>query len=859
MGEGTVEGEQTALCCSDALTVVVWRDRLDLPILHGWTVDLDDLALLATYAAGAHRAVSHAVLAATGDADEPRATDLSRRLVRRGGLVRRPCSEAPRRIERRATSDAGLALDPEVEVRLRTPLSFHPTPEGFELVDHDGRQVAVLAPAELHLLPGLASPRRPAAHAELLAAGGVSHARAAALVRALGGNGMLQADGALDPRRAGRSADDLAAAVRAAFATAAAAADEAEEARAAATGVRRTRVVPVSFTLGPPLALGLIASHLLHGDGGRLRERYEVRTDWEWDPAQLERHVARPAVFLCSAYVWSHARVLEIAREVKERSPTSLVVLGGPDVPKREPDGAAYLADHPEVDVIVRGEGEQTAFELLDALRRTEDGFDVRALAEVAGLTVRIGDQVVRTPDRERLADLGVVPSPFVTGLFDTYRAAPLDQVILESNRGCPYGCTFCDWGSATQSRIRSHDVERVLAELRWCAAARAEVVSFADANFGIFARDVDLAAEIARLRAATGYPRGFGANFAKNSVKHLAPIIRTLVDAGIVNRGLLALQTTDEDTLRTVERSNIKVERYDAVAAEMRAAGLPFAVELMLGLPGQTPGSFRRDLQQCIDREVEGMVNPTTVLVNSPMNAPAYRARHRIETAAPVAPGSHALVVASATFTREEYDAMRRLRRAFLLCQNFGVTRHLDRVLRQETGIAEIDLLEQRLRAVVDDPAAAARSPHLHLLLGQTRDALTAPVSWRFVVDELVAHALAAHPDASPAALRVAGEVQHATLPAFGRRLPEVVELEHDYPAWFAQVLAAKEAGHHEDWPERVPPLATFGPGRLHVDDPGGVAAAHLGCSVDHGSLLATWEHRSEVGRALVAAPVGA
>ena len=43
-------------------------------------------------------------------------------------------------------------------------------------------------------------------------------------------------------------------------------------------------------------------------------------------------------------------------------------------------------------------------------------------------------------------------------------------MAILETNRGCPYGCTFCDWGSATLSRIRKFDLDRVFAELEWCA-----------------------------------------------------------------------------------------------------------------------------------------------------------------------------------------------------------------------------------------------------------------------------------------------------------------------------------------------------------------------------------------------------
>ena len=160
--------------------------------------------------------------------------------------------------------------------------------------------------------------------------------------------------------------------------------------------------------------------------------------------------------------------------------------------------------------------------------------------------------------------------------------------------------------------------------------------------------------------------------------------------------------------------------------------------------------------------------------------------------------------------------------------------------------------MLEQLHRDVVDDPTIGARHPFLRALLGQRSPALVIPVSWRHLVDDLLGYVAATYPTVDPAALATVGRVQHAVLPAFDRAYPQVVPLDHDYAAWFALVVEAKEQGHGADWPDRVPPLTTFGPGVLHVDDPHGGARRNLGCSVDHGPLLATWEHQSEVGRAL-------
>ena len=141
---------------------------------------------------------------------------------------------------------------------------------------------------------------------------------------------------------------------------------------------------------------------------------------------------------------------------------------------------------------------------------------DLRPLADVPSLSYREGDHHVRTPDRDRIADLDAIPSPILTGIFDPYAPAHASQTIpLERHRGCPYGCTFCDWSSATLSRIRKFDLNRVFAELR--------------STYG-------------NLQVVHG-------NYGKNTTKHLAKIINCLSEAEIITEGKISLQTWDSHT----------------------------------------------------------------------------------------------------------------------------------------------------------------------------------------------------------------------------------------------------------------------------------------------------------------------
>ncbi len=80
---------------------------------------------------------------------------------------------------------------------------------------------------------------------------------------------------------------------------------------------------------------------------------------------------------------------------------------------------------------------------------------DLSVLATVPGIGYRDRTGVHRTENRDRIADLDILPSPFLSGLFRPFEEVPDVFVTIETNRGCPYGCTFCDWGSATASRIR--------------------------------------------------------------------------------------------------------------------------------------------------------------------------------------------------------------------------------------------------------------------------------------------------------------------------------------------------------------------------------------------------------------------
>lgn len=586
----------------------------------------------------------------------------------------------------------------------------------------------------------------------------------------------------------------------------------------AADGLVPVYSVCSSHIAGVPLALGMLGAAMRAHHSGSLTEHFDLRPlrrETATTLAEINEHPV-PSVFLFSNYVWSVGTNLELSGRVKALCPGSLIIHGGPSTPRYEADARRFLDQHPEIDVLVNGEGEVTIVEIMD---RLTSGLDPDTLLDIPGTIVRSSDGEVHIgPPRQRIAELSDLPSAYLTGLFDHLDGGLLDLMPLETNRGCPYACAFCDWGSATMSRVRSFPLERVFAELDWIAEHGVGTLFIADANFGMLPRDLEIARYIAELKSRLGAPRAVLVSFAKNQTLRAAEIVKTWIDAGIATEGSVALQTTSEETLQNINRKNIRIERYDELTEEFRKLGLPLAVDLMLGLPGSTVDAFAADLQKCIDGELTARIYPTVVLPNSPMNSPEYRAQNRIRV------DVNGIVVEAASFDDADYAEMLRLRRIYRTFDHFGVLRHVARWAQYDCGIPALELYRAIDAAVGSDPRAW---PNLHWMAQHFAHFTVPPPDWEQFLGEARRILVERFGVAEGSALDTALAVQAAHHPVPWAEFPRRVQLDHDYVAWFRSLHSSEESpGHHRS-------LQEFGSGTLDVEDPRGICtgdlAAHL------------------------------
>ena len=324
-----------------------------------------------------------------------------------------------------------------------------------------------------------------------------------------------------------------------------------------------------------------------------------------------------PDIIAFSCYMWNWEWSKEVAQRVKERYPKCKIVFGGPQVTDR-PKEEEFFKHHPYVDTISLAEGELS---FTDMLRNLING--------------KLIEKIYNYP---RLTDLEI-PSPYLTGVFKTILEDNPDVLwngTLETNRGCPFACTFCDWGGLTYSKLKKFPEEKVLQELHWMAQNKMDYVTIADANFGVFLdRDMKFTEELVALQKEYGYPQVVDATWYKNSSEEIMEIVKKFISSGF-NRGLtLSVQSMDMDVLEEIKRRNMEFSNLKHIFDICNREQIPSYTELILGLPKETFESWSHGLCEVIEMGQHNAIESwlAQLLENSHLNTPGQRAEHEIDT----------------------------------------------------------------------------------------------------------------------------------------------------------------------------------------------------------------------------------
>lgn len=296
---------------------------------------------------------------------------------------------------------------------------------------------------------------------------------------------------------------------------------------------------------------------------------YQHCEGWELGDLQFKRDSIKDYVdkiesidLACfSTYMWNKEYNIKLATAIKDKFPNVHITFGGPQITDK------YLEFG---DSIVLGEGEASLVQLMNDISENVPT-----------------KQIYENP---RMPDLSGFPSPYITGVFDKLIEENPDyvwSVTFETDRGCPYSCTFCEWGGLTASKVFQFDFERVIEEIEWVAKNPIVVIFFANANFGIFKdRDLKIASEMA-IRLKDSQLEYIGLNYLKNSNERIFEIAKLL---NVYAKGVtLSAQSMNPATLEAIKRSNMKSQNLTSMFKLGKQYNTVTYTELILGLPLET------------------------------------------------------------------------------------------------------------------------------------------------------------------------------------------------------------------------------------------------------------------------------
>lgn len=374
-----------------------------------------------------------------------------------------------------------------------------------------------------------------------------------------------------------------------------------------------------------PCAVGALVAYALQDK--MVEETYDFK-DFFFKREPLDDligNLQNPFMVGFSTCIWNHEYNKILAKKIKALYPNCLIVFGGHNVGADD----SLIAEEDFIDICMHGEGEEPFTALLKALPTGD-------LSKVPNISYRQDGRLFKN-EKKTFDNIEEYPSAYLSGVFDSLIASNPDVeflAVLETNRGCPYSCSYCDWCAG--KAVRHFPLDRVKAEIDWLAKNKIEYCFGADANFGMFKRDLEIVDYLLESKRNTGYPKVFRPCYAKNSDENVFEISKKLNSMEMDKGATLAYQSLSDEALYNVRRKNLTMDKFANLLAKYNEAGIPSYSELILGLPGETYESFSKGICELLEAGQHNSISVyhCEVLVNSEFGSPEYIKKHGIEIA---------------------------------------------------------------------------------------------------------------------------------------------------------------------------------------------------------------------------------
>ena len=394
-----------------------------------------------------------------------------------------------------------------------------------------------------------------------------------------------------------------------------------------------------------------------------IEQNFQINTKLFKQPQILLDELVKnqPQIIGFSNYIWNANLSLKIAQLVKKTFPGIIIIFGGPNISSDNEELKNYLLDNKYIDYVVLKEGESGIINLMTFLMNKDINNSIKDSEVIKSVAYLDSKYNLVKGELERFMNLEALPSPYLSGKLDEWLDGKWLPVI-QTNRGCPFTCTFCTEGQTYWSKVRKKPIDILENELKYIAAkitknkTHRNDLLIADSNFGMYDQDLEIARSIASIQLEFDFPTYINVATGKNKKEKVLEVA-AIVKGAMKLAG--SVQSLDSKVLLNIKRDNIQPESLMDMALEASKIGTNTYSEVILGLPGDTTEAHLSTLQKLIDAGF------TTIAMYQMMLLPATE-MDKIET-------------------REKYGFVSKFR---ILPRCFGTYKFLE----NEINIAEIE-----------------------------------------------------------------------------------------------------------------------------------------------------------------------
>lgn len=345
------------------------------------------------------------------------------------------------------------------------------------------------------------------------------------------------------------------------------------------------------FTTGhgyePPLGIAYLAAYIRkHMKNAKISIIDCEALNLKLKDIKKELEKTKPDIVGISIISYDRFEGLKIAKIAKKLN--AKIMVGGPHTTFIDKE---TLRKNLDIDVIIRGEGEETTLEYLKAIESK------KKLSDIKGITYRNKNKIIRNPDREFIKDINTIPSP----AWDLLPMDKYEYYGVFASRGCPYNCTFCASPLIWKRKLRTRNIKDVIDEI--------EILLKFNENKTIHIKDdtlttrkkwaIELCNEIIKRKLKFKWE-------CMGRVDTIdMEILKKLKDAGCCTIEY-GVETGNEKIMKIINK-NITKEQVKNAIKLTKKANIKVGTFFMLGLPEETLDSLEETISFAIE------LNPDT------------------------------------------------------------------------------------------------------------------------------------------------------------------------------------------------------------------------------------------------------